>query len=503
MSKLVSFYEGGFDRPELGYPGGPVKKLDCDVIVVGGGGSGMSAAARAAERGAKVVLIEKMDILGGNSRLAGGLLSTNSRFQKQAGMPDKTQEYLDTANRLHTYRLDSDLVKRYVGNTGTLFEWLVDNGLDMENTRWVNGCVVMIKTPTMISPVNNPTYGPGLLGSSVTDLLERMVCKSGVTVLKSTKVASLKTNGGAVVGVTADGQGESFDITAGSVIISSGGFGGNPELLARFLPEYFSSDNYITHYCMLSSTGDGLTMAEAIGARVGELISVGLSAMSHHPGAFTLQNLVQQPEGIAVSATGKRFIPEDDMENGVYAMDRQPDGVAWYVFTQKACRELYETAQRNIRFGDVLPEIDQMMSDIEKEIGEGKVVRADTIQELAAGIGAPADVLRGTLEKYERFCAAGHDDDFFKDPKYLKSMGLTGPWYGVRLYRKFDVTMGGVSIDSRLRALRPDRSVIGGLYVTGDIASNWMGTDYGPLFSSFAWALNSGYLAAEECMSKD
>ena len=79
------------------------------------------------------------------------------------------------------------------------------------------------------------------------------------------------------------------------------------------------------------------------------------------------------------------------------------------------------------------------------------------------------------------------------------AMGLDGPWYAVKLIRKFDVTMGGVSVNARLQALRPDQTVIPGLYVTGDNASNWMGENYGPFFSSFAWACNSGYLAAGEC----
>ena len=77
-------------------------------------------------------------------------------------------------------------------------------------------------------------------------------------------------------------------------------------------------------------------------------------------------------------------------------------------------------------------------------------------------------------------------------------MGLEGPWYAVKLIRKFDVTMGGVTIDAKNRALRPDGSVIPGLYVCGDVASGWMGVDYGPLFSSFAWAVNSGFLTADE-----
>ena len=94
-------------------------------------------------------------------------------------------------------------------------------------------------------------------------------------------------------------------------------------------------------------------------------------------------------------------------------------------------------------------------------------------------------------------CENKLDDELFKDPAELVKIE-SFPLYVIRCQRNFDVTMGGVSIDAHLRALMPDGTPIGGLYVTGDLASNWMGEEYGPLFSSFAWAMNSGYLAGEE-----
>ena len=109
----------------------------------------------------------------------------------------------------------------------------------------------------------------------------------------------------------------------------------------------------------------------------------------------------------------------------------------------------------------------------------------------------PAQALRATVERCNGHCDAGKDDEFYKAPEHLRKI-QTGPFYAIRLQRNFDVTMGGISINEHLQALRPDQSVIPGLYVTGDNASNWMGEEYGPMFSSFCWAMNSGYLAGEE-----
>lgn len=102
-----------------------------------------------------------------------------------------------------------------------------------------------------------------------------------------------------------------------------------------------------------------------------------------------------------------------------------------------------------------------------------------------------------TLERYNAQVKEGRDGDFFKAPEHLTTIGKA-PYYIIRLQRNFDVTMGGVSVNEHIQAVDPNNRPIPGLYVTGDAASNWMGTEYGPLFSSFAWAMNSGYLAGEE-----
>ena len=498
MSKLISYYEA-FDRPVPAPNGGPYRHEQFDVAVVGAGAAGLAAAVRAAELGRKVVLLEKTDTLGGNSRLAGGLLCTNSKVLAADGIPDSTAEHISLYERTHSYQLDKAIYGRFIRNTGEFYDWLVGNGMDPGNRRMLFGNVVMVAERIAESPLNNPAYGPGLMGSKVTDHLISRLEQLGVTILMCTQVTGLKTEEEAVIGLTAVGCGYEWDISSSAVILATGGFGCNTELLKRFFPKYFSSDNCFTHYCLQCSTGDGLLMGESIGAEVGRNMSFGLDAIQHMPGTYTLQRVALQPEGILVGATGKRFIPEDDMPNCEFALDRQPGGIGWYLFPKSKMDTLYQLALDNSRFGDWMPEVEQLYADLEQELTEGKTVMGETIEDLANAIGAPADILRSTLEEYEKYCANGRDEDFLKDPKYLLPLGLEGPWYAVKMYRKFDVTMGGISINAHMQALRPDQSIIPNLYVVGDNASNWMGENYGPFFSSFAWACNSGYLAAGEC----
>lgn len=501
MARLLSMYEHD-DRPELSYPGGDVETVDCDIAVVGGGISGLSAAVRATELGARVAIIEKMDLLGGNSRFAGGLLSTNSRFQRETGMPDMTEEYYKRANKVSGYTLDPGIFRRYIKNSGTYFEWIVGKGLDRENTKIVMDSVVMIKDRTEPGPLKNPAYGPGLLGSNIIDVLVKNVNALGIQYYLSTKTEKLLTDeAGAVTGLIANGPDKTIRVNAGVVILSSGGFGGNMELLQKYLPKHFASDNYISHYCMLSSTGDGIKMAEEIGAETGKNISVGMEAFAHMPGSYSIHWTSKNPKGLVVNKNGVRFIPEDDRGDGELSLNCQPDGLSWFIFDEALKPVIYEDWVKKARYGDPIPPIETLSEDLIREDKEGKIRISDTLEDIAEFIGAPAQTLRETLDAYNAMCKEGYDSQLFKDKEYLVPI-TAPPYYAVRLQTNFDVTMGGVSINNRMEAVKASGDVVPGLYVTGDVASNWMGEEYGPLFSSFAWAANSGYLAAEEAVGK-
>lgn len=498
MSKLLAMYES-HDRFELGYPGGATEEISCDVVVVGGGGSGLSAAVRAAQLGAKVVLVEKLREFGGNSNLTGGLLATNSSFHQAAGLPDKTEEYVKTNLRKHGYTLDGDLLRRYIGNAGKFYDWLAELGFDTDNTRYILDAVVTLKKRLDPGPLKHPSFGPGNTGTAVVETLKNQLAPMGVRALTATKVTKLLKDENGVCGVLAEGQTASYRISAKAVILASGGFGANPELLRRFIPLHFSSDNYISHYCLSSTTGEGITMAEEVGAEVGKNISVGLNAMDHVPGTYSMQLLSQCKGSIIVNGYGKRFLAEDDTDNAALVMDMQPQGIGYCLFTDDCREALFQEVLAEVWFEDRVPTWEEFLSDIRQEIAEGKILYGETISDLAREIGCDPETLEATVAEYEGFCRKKHDDVFYKDPQYLSSLG-SGPWYGLKLYRKFDVTMGGVSVNTKIQAITPEGDPIPGLYVTGDAASGWMGTEYGPLFSSFCWAMNSGYLAAEEAV---
>lgn len=497
MVKLLSMYERN-DRPDYEHPGGPEQEISCDIAILGGGGSGIVAAVRAAQLGARVVVVEKMDVLGGNSWYAGGLLTTTSKYQKALGMEDQTDTYYKKAFQQCKYTLDPAIFKRYIKNTGTFFEWIADMGLDTDNLRYMWDSVAMIKERKDPGPLNNPKYGPGLMGSTILSILYKKLDELGVTVLMETKANRLLTDDeGRVIGILADGMTESYRISSKAVILSSGGFGGNPELLQRFLPQYFTRDNYISHYCRLATTGEGILMAEDIGAEVGKNISVGIGALVHNPGAYSLQVAFQNDKCIYLNKNGKRFIAEDDTDDGELVVDMQPEGLAYCFFDENLKDAIVQGFSEPNFFGDRNPTAEEFAQDLQQETADGKTCIAATLAEAAEYIGCSEAALAETLERYNAQVKEGRDGDFFKAPEHLTTIGKA-PYYIIRLQRNFDVTMGGVSVNEHIQAVDPNNRPIPGLYVTGDAASNWMGTEYGPLFSSFAWAMNSGYLAGEE-----
>jgi len=498
MSKYIKMYEGFFDKPEYEYPGGEEKVLDCDIAIVGGGGSGCAAAVRAAQLGAKVAVIEKMEVPGGNSRLAGGLLSTYSKFQKDLGMPDKTDDYIKTAYRHNKYTLDPSIFRRYISNTGTFLEWITELGFDISNTRWALDAVCMVKDRPEPGPWNNPAYGPGLMGSGCVNVLTEQMKSLSVELRMKTKARKILTDdNGNICGLIADGQDCTWRVYAKAVIIAAGGFAGNVKMLEEQFPHYFTSDNYVSHYSLSSMTGDGILMAGELGAELFQNMSIGTRGTVHIPGSYTMQRVVTEPVGTIVNKKGVRFIAEDDLNSCESVMDMQPEGMAYYILDNDGMEEAYQLIVDHVRFGDRIPTRDEFDNDIIEEVKNGTVCKADTLKALAAYIGCDEAALEATVSACNARFESGKDDEFFKASEHLRLI-KKAPYYALPLHRHFDVTMGGISVNANTEALRPDGSVISGLYATGDNASGWMGTDYGPVFSSFAWAMNSGYIAGEE-----
>lgn len=407
-------------------------------VVVGAGGCGMVAALVAARNGGEVLLLEKGDEPGGNTVLSTGLIpAAGTRFQREAGILDDTPglmaEDIFSKNKRQS---DTALTQRLCETSAELVEWLVDEV----------GCELVCYTDFLYPGqsrfrMHGPPqdYGAGL----VRQLANAVHEDAAIELHLNTPVRGLVLDEDRVVGVETD-EGA---IGADAVILALDGFGGNPEMVKeRIGPEvadalYFGSSNNI---------GDGIRWGTAAGAATEHLDAYqGHGSVVLPDGPLVTWGLVTNG-AILVNRHGRRF---GDESRGYSEFARevldQPGGEAWEIFDQRT----YE-ASRRTRFEEV--------------ISAGKVVRGESLEDLATKLGLPSDEISETVATVNR-AVRGEESDAFG--RFSFADGPAEPlFYGIHICGALFHTQGGLKVDTQARVLRPDSTMIPGLYAGGGTA---------------------------------
>jgi fumarate reductase flavoprotein subunit len=467
-----------------------VKKLNADIVVVGGGNGGMVAAVRSAECGAKVVLLEKTDSLGGASVMALGITSVNSRVQVAAGNSEKLAEELFSKMMTETRWVpDPDVVRRFVHTTGVFADWV--------NT----------KKPGFLKifPDQKRTEWSGGLGFSI---LISKYCKeeNGIDVYMETRATKLLADKkGTVVGVLAKSKDTEYEIHTKGVILSAGGFSRDRKMLKKYFPQYFDNDLEFEFEggpaLARFADGDGIKMAQGIGSMTDYHMDV-LVETAHHGSEHT-RHIYARPDLIYVNKNGKRFMTETARDGAARRWISQPDAIIYAVFDSDTLDYfLRDFSSLSGRFeGTQMPERQiekwkQARERLEDENRAGNTKIADTLDEIAKYIGADPAVFETEVKRYNTFCDKGRDEDYYKDPKYLHPI-RKAPFYALRCNVFWQHTRGGIVINKNTEVLSRKGTVIKGLYATGDNASGWL-SEYGYVGGTgFTWSLVSAYMAAE------
>jgi len=448
--------------------------FDNDIVVIGGGGAGMVAAVAAAEKGAKVTVVEKQ-ALGGTSALAQGLMAIESPIQKSAGVSITRDEAFKFAMEYTHWKLNPRLVRKWINQTGETIDWLEARGIKF------GGIPPFAGEYRVFHRIEGA--GPALI-----DAMHTRCDELGVKILLHCPVKKIMTDAsGAVTGVIVESDQKQYNINAKSVIIASGGFGGNKKMLAKYYPEY---DFENTIFGGTPNMGDGLVMAYEIGAKeeMGSLLL--------HPhcirGSRILTHTSSDPKTIWVNKNGLRFADETigshhtSCGNAVY---RQPEKCVYVIFD-----ETIKPLLTDIRLGS--PE--ELMSDIrmKEETGEAKI--ASDWNEMAEWIGVSGEVLQATMAEYNTYCDEGHDDLFAKEPKFLIALRKP-PYYGVKCHLGSLTTLGGIMITENTEVLNQQEIPIPGLFAAGDSATGSQKDTYNMVLagSAFSFAINSGRIAGE------
>jgi fumarate reductase flavoprotein subunit len=476
-------------KPAVKKVAAAAEKMDAELVVIGGGAAGMIAAINAAERGVKVILLEKMSFLGGASSICGGSVVTEgSEIQKKLGVKDDTPTKL-AYDLLYNGHQKNDLnaVNFYAHNVGKSIDWIVSKGVKFEDdfsfrAEW--------RTPRMI-PLKGgcPAYA---------QTLRELIAKSGAKVLLNTKAEELVTDKGAVVGVKAvNTDGAVIDIKAKNVLLATGGYGYNKDMLVGGLKNAL-------YYGPVSSMGEGHKMAEKIGADLqlmeyGKVYPQGIEVA---PGIAksTLQGNIgaYDEAGIMVDRTGHRVINEKGSGKDMIAIQlKEPNATLFLALDPKS----FEGFKKRVVKNGVSDK------DIAKWLAaNGKTaplfVKGKTLEEAAATAGIDAKNLRETVRRYNEYVLAKDDKEFHRPVKFMnKTIDADGEFYIVEQKPRFATTMGGVKVTTHMEVLDKNGNAIPNLYAAGEVANGVHGDDSAP-GANVAWGITTGKTVSDVIADK-
>jgi fumarate reductase flavoprotein subunit len=473
--------------------------LEADLVVIGGGGAGLAAATAAAELGASVVVIEKRRLLGGNSMRGGIIFGCESPVQKRDMILTDKDEFFHVAMKwAHWDRVDPAIVRAFINKSGDTIRWLQEKGIDF------------IFTPLYPGQARVGHHATDGGGRKVVDTLEANCRQMGVTILLHTGATRvIRSSDGAVNGVVAmtSEQGENpgeVRIRTSSVIVATGGIGGNPDLLKKYCPAYY--DGMRLHG--VAHTGDGLVMAAEAGADIADSIPILKEGPNpDYAEVLSLKLFVSEPYTIWVNKAGHRFIDEHAgkmiFESG-NAILRQPGKVMFTLFDSDQ-RRVMETitppAPPKTKAGTgmmALPDPVDLEKTLETYEKRGVVKIADSWEPIADWIGADPVVLSKTVETYNDACDRGYDAQFAKERKYLSPLRRP-PFYAIRCATTFLDTLGGIKVNAGMEVLDTNGDVIPGFYAAGVIADGHQSDTYCSELAGAAlgFAFTSGRIAGE------
>ena len=472
---------------------GETVSYDADVVVIGAGGAGMTAAMTAADAGQKVVILESQAMVGGNSaRATGGMNAAKTVYQDenefdQAAGVEKTLAtaaekyannetitalaktvseqwaayqanptgYFDSVELMELDTMvggkginDPELVKTLCEGTADAIDWLDENGITLHNVSSFGGASVK----RIHRPVNEEGKVVSV-GAYMIPLLQENCEKRGIDIVLNTTVDTILTDAnGAAVGVSGtDKDGNTVVVNAKSVILATGGFGANLDMVTQYKPELagFMTTN------AAGAQGQGIEMATAIGAGTVDMDQIQIHPTVEANTAALITEGLRGDGAILVNANGERFVDEVGTRDVVSAAEiAQPGSYSWLI-------------------------VDQAMADassvIQGYIKKGYTKTGATYEELAKELDVDPATFANTMETWNGYVEAKNDPDFGRT-SFANPLN-NGPYYAIKVTAGVHHTMGGVTINSATEVLKEDGTVIPGLFAAGEVTGGVHGAN--------------------------
>ncbi|MDO5695547.1 MAG: flavocytochrome c [Eubacteriales bacterium] len=434
-----------------------IDRTDFDVIVVGAGGAGYSAAITAAENGADVLMLEKMAVTGGNTLISGSAIAApGNDLQKKEGIEDSADQLYEDILKGGDNKNDPELVRVLADGALPAYEWLRDDlGVKFEDHLLFFGGHSVKRSPVP-------------LGGSGEETIRKMRAKAaslGITVYTGTKATALvKDDAGKVSKVEAEHGGEQHVFTAKKgIVLATGGFGSNLEMRKKYDP---SMDEKILSTDSVGTTGDGIQMAEMLGADLVDMQYIQTYPTCHPDTGRLLYvgDVRLMGRGILVNKEGNRFVEELERRDVISKATADQTGGCSYLFWD-------EDAMKDSKVGSIYK------NEYNSLLKAGVLHKADSIEEVAEAAGVDPAQLQKTVDRFNGFAKAGVDEDFHYEKRKPPVAFTEGPYYIMRSKPAVHHTMGGIRINAEAQVLDKDGKPIQGLYAAGETTGHIHGTN--------------------------
>jgi fumarate reductase flavoprotein subunit len=451
-------------------------QLDYDVAVIGAGGAGLAAAIAAAERGRSVLVIEAAGKVGGSTSLAGGsFMAAGTSVQAAAGFPGDTPEaFFDHYLTFNRWAVDPAVARKFCYSALPTFEWLSDLGVAFTP----EGLYRATREPAPRS--HRPIGG----GQAIVDALGATAQKEGVDMALGRRVDALKgrpDNSGYQI-VAGDDE-----VTAAAVVIATGGFGQNPDLVGKYLTD---AAGEVWSPAAETCRGDGIGLAERLGAAMagrncGDILMASGLVKEIEP--------FPPPWLMIVGGDGRRFVAESAPYAVVTPLALE-HGPCWVILDDSIVRSAKADPNQTSTWGSGSWTADTLLAGV----ASGKVLTAGTLEDLAEAIGLPGPALAATVRRYNSYAASGQDEEFFKDASAMRAVD-SQPFYAIRLWPSILAVTGyGLRIDPGARVLREsDGDPVPGVFAAGEVTGNVIGPQYLGGGNAIGSALIFGRIAGE------
>ncbi|UUV99729.1 flavocytochrome c [Vagococcus luciliae] len=419
-------------------------KNEYDIIIVGAGGAGMSAALQAKEDGKNPVILEKMPVAGGNTmKASSGMNASETKYQKEAGIKDSNDKFYEETLKGGHGTNDKELLRYYVDHSASAIDWLDSMGIKLNNLTITGG----MSEKRTHRPEDGSAVGEYLVHGLLNNIHEK-----DIPIFVNADVTEILENDSTVDGVKVTVEGKEKEVHGKAVVVTTGGYGANPEMLEKEKPEL---KGYVTTN-QEGSTGDGIRMIEKLGGQTVDMDQIQIHPTVQQDKGVLIGEAVRGEGGILVSQEGKRFTNEMGTRDNVSAaITALPEKSAYLIFDAGVKERV-----KAINF-------------YEKQ---GFVKSADSIEALAKEIDMDGKTLDTTVTDWNKAVEAKSDKEFSRETGMDNELNK-GPYYAIKIAPGIHYTMGGVKINDKTEVLNKDNQPITGLYAAGEVTGGLHGSN--------------------------